>query len=357
MLGSAASNATLVKARIKYANMLTPAQYQELMACPGVVEVASTLSGIPPYDRFLADARESVLHRGNLELLLRKASFQEMLRLCQFDSSMGNHYFDYIIRQGEIRQLYLFLRFYGAGHPQEFVLSISEYFNEYSKIAFEKLPQCRSFDQILDALGGSSLRQVIVSFRPKTGESIDFPMLESALQKHLFSFLFSLIDRDFHGETASELRALYGMQADLKNIQLVSREVQYFEPSPSIIRSQLLPFGRYLSKIQREALCGCRTHDELAELIDRTRYGRTLRLGEGLLDRQCDRLLYEQAKKNISFSPHPAVVLASYWLLSQLQLEDLTTIIEGVRYHIPQEEIIRFLIVDPNTKAGDANVY
>ena len=59
----------------------------------------------------------------------------------------------------------------------------------------------------------------------------------------------------------------------------------------------------------------------------------------------------------MSFSPHPAVVLASYWLLSQLQLEDLTTIIEGVRYHIPQEEIARFLIAQTNSKAGDTDVY
>lgn len=357
MLGSAASNATLVKARIHYARMLTAAQYRDLMDCPGVAEVASTLSGIPPYDRFLADARESVLHRGNLEILLRKAAFQEMLRLCQFDSSMGNHYFDYIVRQGEIRQLYIFLRFYGAGHPEEFALAISEYFHRHSKIDLERLPECRSFDQILDALAGSPLREAIAPFRPKDGENIDFAMLESALQKHLFSFLFSLIDRDFHGEAASELRALYGMHADLKNIQLVSREVQYFQPSASIVRSQLIPFGRYLSKAQREALCECRTNDELAELVSRTRYGKSLRLDEGLLDRQCDRLLYQQAKQNMSFSTHPAVVLASYWLLSQLELEDLTTIIEGIRYHIPQEEIVRFLIADLNSKAGDTDVY
>ena len=357
MLGSAASNATLVKTRMKYARMLTSAQYRELMDCPGISEIASTLSSVPPFDHLLADARESVLHRGNLEILLRRAAYQEMLLLCRFDSSIGNHYFEYIVRQGEIRQLYIFLRFFGAGHPEEFALAISEFFVRHSKIDLERLPECRSFDQILDALSGSPLRDVVASFRPKEGENMDFSMLESALQKHLFSFLFSLIDRDFGGATADELHALYGVHADLKNIQLVSREVQYFQPSPSIIRSQLIPYGQYLSKGQRDALCECRTREELSELIAHTRYGRELHLADGLLDRQCDRLLYRQAKKNMSFSSHPAVVLASYWMLAQLQLEDLTTIIEGVRYHIPPEEFARFLIVDLNSKAGETDVY
>ena len=356
MLGSAASNATMVKSRIKYARMLTGAQNQELMDCPGVGEIASALSTVQPYDRTLADARESVLHRGNLEILLRGAAFQEMLLLCRFDSSMGNHYFEYIIRQGEIRQLYIFLRLYGAGHPEEYALAISEFFARHSSIDLERLPECRSFDQILDALGGSPLRDIVASFRPKEGGHIDFAMLESALQKHLFAFLYSLIDRDFSGDTADELRAMYGTQADLMNIQLVSREVQYFQPSPSIIRSQLIPYGRCLSRTQREAMCECRTHEELGELIGRTRYGRFLHLNEGLLDRQCDRILYRQAKKNMSFSTHPAVVLASYWMLAQLQLEDLTTIIEGVRYHIPRDEIDRFLIADVYSKAGDTDV-
>ena len=57
MLGSAASNATLVKTRMKYARMLTSAQYRELMDCPGISEIASTLSSVPPFDHLLADAR------------------------------------------------------------------------------------------------------------------------------------------------------------------------------------------------------------------------------------------------------------------------------------------------------------
>ena len=357
MLGSAASNATMVKARIKYGRMLTPAQYRELMDSPGVREIASALSAVSPYDQVLADARESVLHRGNLEIMLRRAAFQEMLALCRFDSSMGNHYFEYIIRQAEIRQLYIFLRLFGAGHPQEYALAISSFFAKHSKIDLRRLPECRSFDQVLDALGGSPLRGVVASFRPKEGESMDFAMLESAMQKHLFAFLFDLIDRDFSGDAVRELRALYGMHADLKNIQLAARETEYFESSPSIIHSQLIPFGRFLTKSQRLAMCECRSKGELADWLAKTRYGRLLNLQEKLLDRQCDRLLYQEAKRNMSFSPNPAVVLASYWMLSQLQIEDLTTIIEGVRYHIPQEEIARFLIQDSNAKAGDSDVY
>ena len=37
-------------------------------------------------------------------------------------------------------------------------------------------------------------------------------------------------------------------------------------------------------------------------------------------------------------------------------LEDLTTIIEGVRYHISRDEIARFLIADVYSKAGETDV-
>ncbi len=356
MLGSAASNATLVKTRIKYANLLTPASFRRLMECADIGEIAETLSRIPPYDRLLADAGESVLHRGNLEALLRKAAFWEMLQLCRFDSALGSHYFDYIIRQSEMRQLNLFLRLFAAGRPEEYALSLSDYLRDHSKIPLEKLPSCRTFHQVLEVLEGSPLKRAIAPFQPKAGGNLDIPMLESALQRHLFTFLFSLIRRDFQGKAAEELEALYGMQADLKNIQLVLRESRYFTSSPDVIRSQLLPFGYRLSKSKRQALCECRTMEEIAACLQGTYYGRLLPFDLASLDRQCDRLLYDQAKRNMSFSPHPPVVLASYWLLSQLELEDVTTVIEGVRYRIPPEETATFLIAQLDSKAGDANV-
>ena len=69
------ANAIMTKCRAIYGNMLSPAQYDELLRKQSVQEIAAFLKEKTSYAPALAGVQESTVHRGQLESLLHKDAF------------------------------------------------------------------------------------------------------------------------------------------------------------------------------------------------------------------------------------------------------------------------------------------
>ena len=57
------------------------------------------------------------------------------------------------------------------------------------------------------------------------------------------------------------------------------------------------------------------------------------------------RVPYFNARRHIHYSIHPMVVLVSYIILMDVELDDIINIIEGIRYGMPPEEIKPMLVL------------
>ena len=75
MASSYASNAILAKALSMYGNRLSSNDYSNLLACNNVREVALYLKNYTNYSEVLTDLNENDVHRGQLEVLLKKKIF------------------------------------------------------------------------------------------------------------------------------------------------------------------------------------------------------------------------------------------------------------------------------------------
>ena len=349
--GAFASNATMAKVKAKYGRMLTSQNYREIMACSSVHDVASYLKSKTVYADVLADAKDSILHRGNLEALLKKHVFLELAQLCRFDSSVGDLFFQYLVLYNEMKELLIFLRFYNAGQPKDYALSLPEFFHYHTPVDLFRLPDVQNFDDILNVLTGSRLKAIVSPFRPQEeGQPIDYSMLESSLMKYLYATLFELASGSLSNEAANGMKELFGTRADLYNLCLIWREKRNFDPDPAIIRTQFLPFGYKLTQKQLAELADCRDAGEALHFIHLSPYGKKLKEPLIPLDIQCERILNRTCRRLMAFSPIPSVVLASYSVLCELEIDDITTIIEGVRYHKPPEQIALYLTVSLNER-------
>ena len=76
------SNAVLTKARAMYGRHLTKHNFNDLLSCHSVGEVASYLKNNTNYRKILMDVNESEIHRGRLEQLLRRKMFEDVAALC-----------------------------------------------------------------------------------------------------------------------------------------------------------------------------------------------------------------------------------------------------------------------------------
>ncbi len=64
----------------------------------------------------------------------------------------------------------------------------------------------------------------------------------------------------------------------------------------------------------------------------------------GYIDEYTGQFLCKTCRKYMRFSSLPAIVMLSYVYLFELEIEDITNIIEGVRYNMPPEQISRLTV-------------
>lgn len=352
MLAAKASNSILTKARAKYGRRLTPKNYRDLAALGSVGDVAAYLKTHTHFAEGLAGVQESALHRGNLEKLLRQSNLKDIDRLCQFERSVGDHLFEYIIMRGEIDELLRFIRHLTAGHPEEYILDMSFRFNHFTRLDLMALPKLKSYGELTDQLRNTRYGRML---KPFEEGRLDFSIgnLESAFDRFLYKETFAMLRRSFSGETRKELVFLLSLEAELANIRRIYRAKKYYDGGADALAAHILPYHCLLSDRQLEAMLKAGGGDEVLSLLRASRYGKyTDRFDPAEIDAFARRVMQDTCERKLHFSTHPAVVMACFFRFADNEVDNITNIIEGIRYGLPPDRISAMLVL-PGKKEGD----
>ena len=90
----------------------------------------------------------------------------------------------------------------------------------------------------------------------------------------------------------------------------------------------------------------CENNKQMMADMKNTKMGRKwFSRGLDVIDKVPINMRFNWCRHNIRFSVSPPVVLISYIFLKEVEILNLTNIIEGVKYNLPAEEIKKMLIV------------
>lgn len=348
---SYSGNVISAKARTMYGQCLKEKNYEELLLCHSVGEVAAYLKTRTCYAAALSDVNEATIHRGYLEFLLRQKRNRDYAALNRYDKTIGLPITTYLTEQEETEQLMRFLRLFSAGHAEEFLLRSPLSDSGKSRLDLKRLSQCRTYDQLLQELTGLPYRRILEARPPENGV-LPLTRIENALYRRLTRTLLGIIEST-RGELRRQLRELCGAQIDSQNVTRILRLKQFFGADPDTIRRELLPTVGGISGKMLEKMVEADTPEEVMRLFRYTPMGRTL--PEEQYPFTYDlylRVPYFSARHYIHFSSYPMVVLISFLVLTQVELDDITNIIEGIRYGLSPEQI-RPMLVLTHQKGGD----
>lgn len=352
MLAAKASNSILTKTRAKYGRRLTPKNYRDLAALGSVGDVAAYLKTHTHFAEGLAGVQESALHRGNLEKLLQQSNLKDIDRLCQFERSVGDHLFEYIIMRGEIDELLRFIRHLMAGRPEEYILDMSYRFNHFTRLDLMALPKLKSYGELAAYLQSTRYGRVM---KPFEEGKLEFSIgnLESAFDRFLYKESFAMLRRSFSGETKKELVFILSLEAELSNIRRIYRAKRYYDGSADALAEHILPYNCLLSPRQLESMLKAADGTEVLSILRASRYGKyTGRFDPTEIDSFSRRVMQDYCERKLHFSTHPAVVMACFFRFAEDEVDNITNIIEGIRYGLSPDRISAMLVL-PGKKEGD----
>ncbi|MBC8611079.1 V-type ATPase subunit [Massilimaliae timonensis] len=347
MANSNAYNAVLAKARAMYGKHITPEQYQEMLRCHSVQEVAAFLKNQTHYGEMLSNVSEHNIHRGQLENLLRKAAFEQCGKLYHYLPLTRNDLFQVVIRQEEISELLRMVLLMRAGNAKSFILELPGYLIQRAEIDLMAVARATKFDELIYAVRGSEYAAILKRFAPSDEKGqINYIGCEHAFYEYFYRKTFAMINKNYKGQAKTQLLELVKVDIELKNLEHVFRCKRYLNASPEDIVRSLYPYYYKIHAEQLQEMVEAKDEHTLDDLFSKTKYHTKFEQTQlPFIEDYTKRYYYSLCKRYLHFSPYVSVVFYAYFHLNQVELNNIVNVIEGIRYGLPENEIKELLVM------------
>lgn len=344
MSSSMASNAILAKARAMYGKCLKDYDYEQLMDCHTVPEVASYLKTRTNYNSLLSGMNESEVHRGQLEPILRQNIYADVAALTRYAADKSLAFSDFIISKLEVEQIIRCLTLINIGRAEEYVYTMPLSLDKFMAISMKELTKVRHYDDLLNILKNTKYGSVMKRCRPKDGERIDIARIEAELVNQNYAAFMNTIEHAKDKSDRDELKDLFASLTDFENVSRILRLKKYYKMNGTQIQKLLIPYGK-LSKKTLEEFCSAESEKEVLELSRSTYVGRLMAKLEYHDQSQLSSvMLCHYCKRHLRLSPNPTIVMISYVYLKDIELKNIINMIEAARYGWNSDDKAKLLI-------------
>lgn len=343
------SNATIAKTRAIYGKRLTKHDYDELLHRSSVAEIADYLKRNTHYSEALADIDTATVHRGFLEALLKRDNFMQYERLCKFQNVKEFHFYSYMIVLKEIQLIGSSVMHINSNSTEQFIVSVPSYFINHSSYNMHELMKAKKFEDVLNVIQNTPYYDILKDEETDESGMVDCSRIDYLLRKYYVTWLSETIDKEFDKKTRENLHNIINIEYDLVNIINAYRIKAFSEENIEKIENLMLPLSGKLPRRKLRNLIETANAKEYIEQFKRTFYGQQITLEQPELDEKnmemCIRhLMTRYAKMHLRSSGSAAESVYSILYLFNIEAENVTNIIEGIRYKAPVSYIEKLLI-------------
>lgn len=169
--------------------------------------------------------------------------------------------------------------------------------------------------------------------------------IENKLYDYIYSNMMDIINKKTKGKEREELTSFFYTVNDYNIFSRILRLKKYYNLSPEAIKSNLLLNYCDISPKAIDMMCRAESSAEVFSIMQSTNNGRLIdKIGYVYASDISPRVKYRLARKNMYFSNNPSVVMLSYMFVSETELMNVVTLIEGTRYKLDSKLIQSLLI-------------
>lgn len=351
---SFSENAILTKSRAIYSRRLTPQNYRELLSCESVEAAASYLENKTPYSSAFSDVVSAKMNRMMLESLLRRNLSNQFLSLCNFSRILGNELYRYLVIKTDITEILSCIRYLETPNKYDYLINMPVFLDKMTTIDMYSLAKAENFGDIVEALDTTPYYKILSAFA-NDKNSFDMIKIESALNRYLFNEIFDISQKKLKGKEKKEFEEFLKMMADIKLLSNIYRLKTYFKMSRERIEEYSLETGvTSLGRKQLDEIKNSENREDFLKAVEKTVYGKKLEKNNFVnIEDWLSEYIYKEASHKAVYSTHPNVVMFCCVFLAENELQNITHIVEGIKYSIPPDELQKRLVGCGDLKEGD----
>lgn len=333
----------ITKTRAMSGKLLEQKQISELTELATVSEAVEYLKGTTGYAAVYQD-HEGVWHRGQAEAVIRSSLYQDFEKLYQFSDKEQRQVFQYIMFRYEVDLLKRFAKHMFRGERQELEKYSNAFFQKYVCFPLDQAKAAKTVQELGQCLAGTRYGPVVMQMQ-NLGQG---SYVEYAKQLDIFYYttVFRTIKRMKSSDMKSVLQNIYGTRIDWLNIMWIYRSKRFYDQSQAEIAAWLIPQSFRLKPKERQELINAADLPEFIGILEKTGYFRGkdafVRMEDEISYRKVIEDMYRRVSQKYPVSMAPVL---KYIHEKELEIERLTTIMEGIRYQVPAKDIKDFILV------------
>ena len=352
--------AVVAKCRCLYGKLLAASDYENLLKCREISDIAVYLRDNTAYSEFLAELDLKKINRNKLEYYIKKSMLSDYLKLYKFTSGNQRRFISLLIAKYELEYILRVWRDYVLQNTEsavdineinededyvfnEKLLEIQAIYQHNPRIDLDALKNITTAEQFINAIRNTDYFYV---FEKHINDDIskNYTRIETAVYDEYYKILYEGADF-FEKESRAKIRDSISTQADLINLCRMSRMLFNFKADPEEIKELLVPLRNRLKNSDVEALLS--SHDRESFLMycqENLYYGKKLSFHEyESMTEYMNYFLYKYYKSKINLSSSGFDVIIRYFHVKEFELMNLFYLTEGIRYKMSPEHIRKYL--------------
>ncbi len=336
-------SAVAAKLKAMYSRFLTDSDYIELLAKKNVTDVCAYLKSTPGYNYALEDVNERNIHRGAMELLLEQDIMNEYIRLYNFVDHDKRELLAFWFMRREVEFLKSEIR-YIYTHEERNKDEINQnkfdaFFSTHTKINRELMENASSLSDCIEACKDTPYAAAL-----KRAENLDadFFSMGMLLDAYLYNAIWHTAEKKLKGEQVKLFKNLIGSKIDMLNLLWIYRGKKYFGFENEIIFTYILPIRYRLTEDIIRQLVTADSIERFTDIVKiSTSYGGLFEdCDKGKFPEENYRYIYRNLSKSIFVNHSESMVaIYAYLNLKEVELNNITSITEGIRYNLNTESI------------------
>lgn len=334
---SAKDNAIVAKIRVVYGKRLREKEYLELVSRKTVVEVADFLKRNTHYESAFSGVDTSSIHRGYLESILNKAYFDEYERLCKFQQLSDKPFFNFLLVRSEMRELLKAILYLNNDNNDVYIRTMNAFLIKKASFDLIELAKAKNFKGVLNVIKHTPYYNILNDIRPNEDGIVPYTKCEIRLRTYYLKWMLEAVNDNFDKKTKEVLTQQIKVQSDIINIINAYRMKTFFGGDSQTLADNSLPFYGRLSQTRRNEIYEAETPKDFINRLSKTVYGRLMEnltedMDSMLFEKELEKLQCGIARRALQFSDNAAVSLFSYMYLAEIEVKNLISIIESIRY-------------------------
>ncbi|MCL1793826.1 MAG: V-type ATPase subunit [Oscillospiraceae bacterium] len=343
--------AVAAKCKCLYGKLLGGGDYENLLRCADVSDVAGYLYENTAYREFLDVSDLRRINRNKLEYYIKKSLLYDYIKMFKFTCGNQRHFIKLLMAKYELEYILKVWREYVwkniENNPipkknddyflSEGILEIQAIYKDNPRIDLEALKNIATAGQFMGAIKNSDFFYI---FEKHISEDIskNYTTIETAVYDEYYKILYDGA-KMFEKATADRIRDSISTRADLTNLCRISRLRFSFRAAPAEIAPLLAPLRNKLKDGDIEALLNCGDKESFLSYCQAyLHYGKKQRFfGFESLAAYMNSFMYGYCKSGAASTGFE--IVARYFQLKEFEIMNLFYLTEGIRYKMPPDYI------------------